>query len=238
MLDWHLGRARWIFIHIPKNAGVSIRKSPELASRLVSAEPYFLKDNNYVRSVKMTMSEAGEHHGLQHARWRDVHPKVTRRLQAVAVVRNPWARTYSRWRFAQLAARQGKIDTSKVAKTFEHFLEERHLYGRREYYWHRAIHGWYPQVDYVTDDAGNLRADILRLEYLGEEAATYFGLSEPLRKRNASNKPKLMLDGESSYYEAFTKATIQTVADWYARDIDFFGFDFDSPATKNITFGT
>jgi len=237
ILDWHLGRARWIFIHIPKNAGVSIRKSPQLAGRLLSAEPYFLKDRQYVRAVSTTMSEAGEHHGLQHARWRDVHPNVTDQLQAVAVVRNPWARTYSRWRFAQLAARQGKIDTSKVAQTFEDFLEERHVYGGRKYYWHRAIHGWYPQVDYVTDEAGNLRADVLRLEFLGEEAMTYFGLSEPPRKRNASNKPKLMQDGKGGYREAFTKETIQTVADWYASDIDFFGFDFDGPATKNVAVG-
>lgn len=230
ILDWHLGRARWIFIHIPKNAGVSIRKSPELAGRLISAEPYFLKSRAYVRQVRATMRAAGEHHGLQHARWRDIHPSVSSRLQAVAVVRNPWARTYSRWRFAQLAAEQGKLNTGTAAASLEEFLEERHIYGGREFYWHRAIHGWHPQIDYVTDEAGNLRADVLRFEELETEALRYFDLSVPVRKRNRTSRVG------TDYREAYTKTSINIVAEWYRADIEAFGFDFDTAATRNTIF--
>jgi hypothetical protein len=29
---------------------------------------------------------------------------------------------------------------------------------------------------------------------------------------------------------------MQIVADWYQKDIDFFGFDFDTAATRNAVF--
>lgn len=89
MLDWHLGSARWLFIHIPKNAGVSIRKAPELSGRIVSAEAYFYRSRAQVRAVRAAMAAKGEHHGIQHARWRDLDPKVTARLSCVAILRNP-----------------------------------------------------------------------------------------------------------------------------------------------------
>jgi hypothetical protein len=230
VLAWKLGRARWIFIHIPKNAGVSLRKAPELSGRLIGVEPWFLKSRDYKRDLLAFMTERGEHHGFQHARWRDIRPEVTAQLAAVAVVRNPWARTVSRWRFARTAMDRGRAEASYAAPEFEAFLEERHVYGALPYYWHRAIRGWYPQVDYVTDETGTLRADVLRLERLSVEAPRYFGLSDPPPPRNRSTAESA--DWRSHY----TPRTIQIVADWYARDIAFFGFDFDTAATRNVTY--
>lgn len=176
------------------------------------------------------MRDAGEHHGFQHARWRDIDPKVTGRLKAVGIVRNPWARTVSRWRFEQLAVQQGKIAASEASRTFEEFLDQRNVWGGREYYWHRAIRGWYPQADYATDEGGALRVDLLRLEHLGSEAMRYFGLKQPIGKRNVTAKTPFL------YQEAYTPKTVQIVADWYQKDVDFFGFDFDTPATRNAIF--
>ena len=230
ILNWHLGRARYVFVHIPKNAGVSIRKSPELRGRLISADPYFHKDSTYTRKLAKTMEDAGEHHGFQHARWRDINPKVTGRLKAVGVVRNPWARTVSRWRFEELAVRQGKIPASEAAKTFEEFLEQRNVWGGKDYYWHRAIRGWYPQADYATDTDGKLRVELLRFEYLDSDAQQYFNLKHPVRKRNKTSRTPFQ------YQAAYTPKTIQIVADWYQKDIDLFGFDFDTSATRNTVF--
>jgi len=230
IVNWHMGRARYVFIHIPKNAGVSIRKSSELSGRLISADPYFHKSRAYTRALAQTMKDAGEHHGFQHARWRDLDPKVTGKLQAVAIVRNPWSRTVSRWRFGQLAVSQGKASRSYVADSFEAFLEERHIWGNREYYWHRVIRGWYPQSDYVTDEAGELRVDMLRFEHLADEAVRYFGISAPVRKRNVTAREAF------DYRSVYTPKTVQIVADWYREDIERFGFDFDTPATRNVVY--
>jgi hypothetical protein len=230
ILNWHVGSARWLFIHIPKNAGVSIRKAPELAGRIVSAEAYFYRSRAQVRAVRAFMAGAGEHHGIQHARWRDLDPKVTARLSCVAIIRNPWARTVSRWRFARLVAEQGKIDPAEAPERFEDFLEQRHVYGQKPYFWHRAIKGWYPQADYVTDESGQVRADLLRFEHLDRDSTRCFGLDHPLRKRNATAARPF------DYREVYDARTIGIVAEWYARDIELFGFDFDTPARRHTLY--
>lgn len=226
---YHLGLSKYLFLHIPKNAGVAIRKSRELSRRIVSADPYFHASRQYTRELKSYMDGRGEHHGYQHARWRDIDPAVWSRLKPVAVIRNPWARCVSRYRFALLAAKaQSRFPTTN-ATSFEMFLEERHKFGELPFYWHRAIRGWYPQADYVTDNEGHIRVDILRQEALGQDAMRYFSLSSPIVRRNRS--------GEGVDYRSFyTPQTIQIVADWYKADIDLFGFDFDSGATRNTVY--
>jgi len=231
ILAWRLGLAKWMFIHIPKNAGVAIAKHPELANSMVRADPYFHVSRDYTRDLARVMAEQGEHHGFQHARWRDIREDVRTRLQPVAIVRNPWARVVSRYRFAQTAVDHSKASADYAAQSFEAFLEERHEYGNRPYYWHRAIRGWYPQADYVTDEAGALKADILRQEGLGDEATRYFNLKNPPRPRNVSTRDK-----GARYQDYYTDTTIQIVADWYAKDIEMFGFDFDTAATRNTCY--
>lgn len=225
-----LGIAKWLFIHIPKNAGVAMAKHPELANKLVRPEGSFHISKAYTQELLSIMAASHEHHGKQHARWRDVKPSVREKLQAVAIVRNPWARVVSRYRFARTVAQLGKSSPDKAPESFEAFLEQRHEYGGRPYYWHRAIRGWYPQADYVTDEDGTLKSDILRQEHLSSDAPAYFGLVNPPKRKNRSK-----FETKRTYQSYYTPDTIQTVADWYAPDIDLFGFDFDTPATKNFT---
>jgi hypothetical protein len=228
MLAVYSGSARYLFIHIPKNAGVSMRKAPQLRWKMVGVHKAFLKDRAYLDALLLAMGAAGQHHGIAHARLRDVKPDILRRLQPVAILRNPWARVVSRFRFAQLIEEQGSRYASVSTSSFEAFLETRHEDGNRPYFWHRAVRGWYPQRDYVVDASGRIAVDLLRQEHLTEETSAYFGLSSPIRPRNVTRQ------GQSVDWQSFyTPQTIQAVADWYAADIDTFGFDFDGAATRN-----
>jgi hypothetical protein len=60
----------------------------------------------------------------------------------------------------------------------------------------------------------------------------YFGLNEPIAKRNPSDRSGKKRD----YREFYNDKTIQIIADWYADDINAFGFDFDTSATKGTYF--
>ncbi|NBZ87663.1 sulfotransferase family 2 domain-containing protein [Stagnihabitans tardus] len=228
MLALYSGSARHLFIHIPKNAGVSMRMAPQLRWKMVGVHKTFLKDRAYLMDLRRAMGAAGQHHGIAHARLCDVSPRILSRVQPLAVIRNPFARVVSRFRFAQLIAEQGSKFASVPTTSFEAFLDTRHEDGNRPFFWHRAVRGWYPQVDYVTDASGRIGADLLRQEHLTEESAAYFRLSSPIQPRNVTRK------GSAPDWKSFyTPQTIQIVADWYAKDIETFGFDFDTPATRN-----
>jgi hypothetical protein len=124
-----------IFIHVPKAAGVTIRKSPVLADKIIPATPDTHKSKQYTQAVLATMNANGDHHGFEHARWRDLKPELTSTHRAFAVVRNPWDRVVSRYFFAKKVIeveKNAKKDYADVS-SFENFLEERHKWGNQKY---------------------------------------------------------------------------------------------------------
>lgn len=192
-----------------------------LSDRIIVASDGHHVNQQYTTELHNTMAEAGEHHGNEHARWRDWREDLQNEYKAFAIVRNPWSRTVSRYTFALHVEgdRSGN-------QSFREFLDERHVYGERPYYWHRAIRGWYPQIDYVIDEFGKLRCDVLR--FATDDVARYFELSKALKIRNISN-----IDGKD-YRDFYSTEEHDIVADWYQKDIDYFGFTFDGDATRNI----
>jgi hypothetical protein len=214
-------KERPVFIHIPKNGGMTVRLGYK--NQIVEAGPGTHKSEDYARAVKAAMAKHGEHQGLEHARWRDLRPDLQAR-RCFAVVRNPWSRVVSRYRFGLNTGGYRPYDYT----TFKEFLDERHTWGNEPYYWHRAVRGWYPMLDHVTDEQGVLRCDILRTEHLVEDSQAYMGKTLPTRRRNVTR-------GDPVDYRTFyNDDQIQIVAEWYAKDIEFFGFGFSGPATKNI----
>ena len=187
------------------------------------------KSGEYSNIVLKTMNASKDHHGYEHARWRDIHPKFHDSHQFFAITRNPWDRVVSRYFFAKKVIEVEKKEPVGKHKidSFEHFLEERFEWGNKEYYWHRAIRGWFPAVDYVCDEEGNLKCHMLRLDHMNEDVEKYFGINKMSRARNVTAINK------QSYTDLYTPKTIQIIADWYQKDIDMWGYDFDGSATKN-----
>ncbi|WP_281930305.1 sulfotransferase family 2 domain-containing protein [Roseibium album] len=220
-----------LFIHIPKNGGMSIRHEPQLTGRIILTHRRRLKGKSYADGLKNRMQAKGGQPGYEHARYRDVDVSVRKATIAFAVVRNPWSRTVSRFKFAlQTRGNRNKSGLTYDQGGFEAFLDERHTWGGEDYFWHRAIRGWYPQVDYLIDEDNRIAVDVLRQEHLAEEMGRYLSLRDELKPRNVSK-----VSG-SDYRELYTDKTIQVIADWYAADVDRFGFDFDTSAVRNTHF--
>lgn len=221
-----------LFIHIPKNAGMTIRRSPMLNNRIMLAGSNIHKSPEYSQAVLDKMNSLGDHHGFEHARWRDVHPSVRDRNNAFAVIRNPWDRVVSRYFFAKKVIEVEKKVSKQYAdvSSFEAFLEERHKWGNEKYMWHRAVRGWYPAFDHVSDDSGRVRCDIIRFENLNTDLCRYFNLVEMSAARNVTAINK------GTYRDVYTDKTIQIVADWYKKDIEHWGYDFDSGPTRNTMY--
>ena len=68
---------------------------------------------------------------------------------------------------------------------------------------------------------------MMRFEDLNDDLCDYFEVKEMSRARNVTDLNK------GTYQDIYTDKTIQIVADWYKADIDLFGYDFDTGATKN-----
>lgn len=220
-----------LFIHIPKNAGMTIRKSEVLRNKITPASTEKHKSRLYTQNVKTKMDLLGDHHGFEHARWRDLSP-AAQKIPAFAVIRNPWDRVVSRYFFARkVIEKEMKVDPSYAAtETFEAFIEERHKWGNEEYMWHRAVRGWYPAFDHVTDVDGNIKCDMIRFENLNEDLENYFKIDKMSRARNVTNMNK------GSYMDLYTPETINIIGDWYKKDIDTWGYDFGSGPTRNCYF--
>ena len=225
-----LAPKKHLFIHIPKNGGMAIREAPQLDGRLVIANRRRLKSKEYADGLKDHMAKYGGNPGYEHARLRDVDASVRKATNAFAIVRNPWSRTVSRFKFALQTRDHGDNRPEFTQKEFEVFLEERNRWGQEPYFWHRAVSGWFPQVDYVTDEQGEIAVDMLRQEHLNDEMQQYLGFGSELKRRNISTT------SSADYRDIYSSRTIQLVADWYAVEIERFGFDFDSTATKNTYF--
>jgi hypothetical protein len=216
------------FIHIPKNGGMTIRRSPLINVALANERT---QNASHIAGLKAKMKATGDHPGIEHARWRDLKPEVQKSCKPFAVIRNPWDRVVSRYFFAKKVIEvEKKVPTSYAdVSSFEAFLEERHKWGDEPYMWHRAVRGWYPAWDHLCDDSGQKRGpiDILRFESYNEDFRQYFGVLTNPAPRNVTAINK------QSYQDIYTPETIQIVADWYAKDINTWGYDFDTGPTKN-----
>lgn len=220
---------RYLFIHIPKNAGTAIKGAEQLRGKIITPIERRLVSKAYVEDFRRSLETYRGLPNFEHARLIDVNRYVRLSSTAFAVVRNPWSRVVSRYLFAIQTRGLTTADAHKT-ENFEEFLEERFVWADKPFFWHRAVRGWYPQIDYLVDENRQLAVDVLRQEHLSEEVKRYFDLSEELVPRNVTKGPKF------DYREIYDPKTIQIVADWYARDIETFGFDFDTSATRNAVF--
>lgn len=166
-----------VFVHIPKCAGQSI-------------ETAFLEDLGLdweTRAVLLLRSNDRPEIGpprLAHLIARDYmrHHYLSRELYeryfTFSVVRNPWARAVSMYRYLD------------INESFSDFVEKRLMrsLGLGE----ADVDYWFfrPQIDYVTDETGEIIVDrIVHFEYLAEgfeQVAVEVGLKTPLRHVNKS----------------------------------------------------
>ncbi len=192
------------FIHIPKNGGVAVRDALTLQRDVVLATPY-------------------------HSRVRDL-PQGPRYF---SVIRNPWARTASRYQFGkQNAARWPDGDPRKVymrTATFEQFVREQPILPIPEHPgqpWMGPLSSWFNQLDWLCDAAGKVVCDCLRLEYLDTDLSRYLGRKITVRRRNATHD-------RYDYRTMYTPALARIVEETFAADIEHFGFTFDGSAMRN-----
>ena len=241
-----------LFIHIPKNGGMSIRHpQSKFQNHIVWPNRNAMTPEYQSLFEKKMRSMGRPNQPYEHARWRDLSRDLTMWHDAFAIVRNPWSRVVSRYTFAvrndndwDSVVVNGK-KTGGRNMTFDEFLEQRFQYDEKigcgmndDFTWHLAIRGWWNAYDYVSDNRGKVRCDIMRFEHYAQDVNRYFNFAEtPIDIRNVSQGKKSedmkSIANRKDYKDFYNEKQIGIVADWYKKDIEYWGFDFDTAATKN-----
>jgi hypothetical protein len=201
---------RYHFIHIPKNGGQSIRYALELQRDISLSEPY-------------------------HYRYVDIADRVGRNLRFFCVVRNPWSRTASRYHFGRQNARQWPVDDPRrqyiERASFADYVRDQKILPIPEHPgqpWMGPLSSWFNQLEWIRDEHGRVVCDCLRLEHLDADLPDYLGRPVTQRRRNVT-------EDRYDYRTMYDDELAEIVAKTFRADIEYFGFTFDGPATRNVT---
>ncbi len=199
------GDARWIFIHIQKCGGNSVRRA--LGTKVNDPHKHFFASE-----------------------LRDLYDEdVWRNAYKFSFVRNPWDRLVSWW--SMIDASRPALTAGRSlnnfhrfvierAVTFEEFLEncDKEIVdsdGRKWIYRN--------QLDYLTDSSGKMLVDFVgRFETLQQDYASISGQISG----TAVPFPHANRSAHRPYTDYYTPAMVEKVARHYRADIERFGYVF------------
>ncbi|MDP7009149.1 MAG: sulfotransferase family 2 domain-containing protein [Phycisphaerales bacterium] len=213
---------KFIFIHIPKVAGQSVTNAlmPHAAMSwqrfLAPIVPFRYQLKLYTKVRKYTGLTCSPQPFLDHVKADEVVHQlgqdVFQEFFSFAFVRNPWAWALSRYTYAVKNPRHTRHTFMKQFADFDAYIR-----------WHcESDDKFYLQKSYICDSEGNQLVNFVgKQEQLRDDFAkvcSNIGIDATLPRFNVSNK--------SSYHDYYSKETEQLVSKKYAKDIEFFSYEF------------
>lgn len=211
---------RFIFVHVPKSAGRSIR---------AALQPHARRATDYwTNRLARKLGARGNLLAPPSRRWLRQHTTARRgRLYLprelfdtsfkFAFSRNPWDWLVSYYHFIQSRPRHRRHRRVRALGSFANYVRDE---CRRP----RIL-----QSDFVTDRRGGLLVDFVgRYETLNEDfshVCRRIGVSARLDRRNTSR--------HGDYREYYDDELRALVAGAYRADIEFFGYEFDGLAKRD-----
>jgi len=214
---------RFIFIHIYKVAGTSIREA---------LKPYSFDPNVFLPTRLLRMLGAHNvvrHHRLQklggHAHATQVRDALPARFfnefYKFAFARNPWDWQVSLYNFALKDPTHHQHELTKSLGSFEKYVE-----------W-RVNEELRLQKDFVVDERGELIMD-----FVGRYEALERDFNEVCGRVGVSSRlPHLNKTPRKSYTDYYTSQTAALVAEAYKEDVEFFGYDFEGSVSLPPMYG-
>jgi len=250
-----------LFLHIPKTGGISVR---DKIAQIKSATR--LRRKHFTAEYEKQITEMHEN-GItfptfdpnEDLKERSYHFPVSKIRKEVleqgtlfSIVRNPWQRLHSQWRFANnfwdgLVAEHNPL-LEKMGReqgfnpkalglllpekwedwSFETFWNWRH-YQIEPAIFAYSILSFFPQAEYLRMEDGSVGG--IHVDFNNMEK----GLTQVLHTDIVL--PQLnVTETRRDIRQDFSDKLIQEVADFFEADINHWGFDFDTGATKNVVY--
>ena len=191
-----------IFIHVPKNAGMSMVESLKNNSfNHTKGYPNMSRNPQKGRAQKIIAS-------LDKNKW-DEYFKFS-------FCRNPWDRAVSIWKY--LNFKSPDVRVTERFEEFKDFLLKGIEIDDHHWKWH-----YFPQINHIVDEDGNIQVDFIgRFENLQEDFNIVCDkIGMPQTKLPHANKTK-----HQNYVEYYDSEAKEIVGEVYKKDIEFFGYEF------------
>lgn len=208
-------KLKFVFVHIPKAAGTSVMNT---------LKP--LDGDNHRWLAKTKYETLAELHSNIKSR-RSVLDKFTGRCPRAfftfGFVRNPWDRMASFYRFLTERRPRSEIDT---VSNFADFLTQ----ARDGVEWIQTLYSMKSQLDYFTFEHNRMQLGFLgHYEYLEDD---FNSITQTLRCPVQLPHFNQSSNSANDYRTSYDDDTIELVADLFAEEISFFGYEFANPRPK------
>ena len=205
---------QFVFVHVPKTAGLSITQPLQQYCRPLT----LLKGEHYWADV----------HGTCRHYIKRLGPELWESFYKFSFVRNPWDRLVSAFLYMShggnnpLDRQLSQRHLARFQGDFDAFVTQ-FIAGNG----HLRLFHFYPQARFLCDHAGSILVDrVGRYENL---QADFSSICRDI------SLPEIQLDTvnptqhrqQRDYREFYSPETKQIVADKYQKDIDLFGYTFD-----------
>ena len=214
---------KFIFIHIPKNAGQSITnalfkfsvgKKARFASEIIGARNYIKINTKLMQYFNFSFYDHSFKDHEKASKVKEVLGAAYPTYFKFAFVRNPWDWIFSHYTYTLKNVRHYRHSFVKNnLKNFDEYVE---------YECRKDMSEQYNQNKFIFDSKGNQLVDFIgKFENLQNDFQTIcdqLDIDSGIKHFNQSNN--------SSYREHFTERSKGLVKDYYSKDIELFDYKF------------
>lgn len=167
-------------------------------------------------SIKMALKIPSEHKTALE-KIEEAGRKTWEKRYTFTVVRNPWDKVVSHYHYR---VQTGQTGLSEQPVSFKEWVAL--TYGKQDPRYYNKPKMFMPQLDWISDQQGNVLVDdICRFENLQED---FQRVCQRIGKE--ASLPHLKASQRGHYREYYDAETVQIVADWFEKDIQYFEYQF------------
>ncbi|MDN3554935.1 sulfotransferase family 2 domain-containing protein [Halomonas maura] len=221
-----------IFVHIPKNAGQAIESEilQELGEKWSTREKFLLRKND---NPSMGPPRLAHLYASEYLEKGYVDEEYFKGAYKFAVVRNPYARLVSEYRYRAYLCSFETFVKKKMLKVRDNYDNGKDLRRHLE-----------PQVKYIFDSDGNkIVDDVFKLEELKKVESIFLGKlgmkGGTIKKKNETGEVpalsigrvrhlvfKMIYDKGGDYKKYYNEETRKVVSDVYSCDLKEFQYSY------------